>query len=211
MTHRNSRSAAAARKGTSARLARVIHLYTSMFMLVVMLFFTITGLTLNHRDWFEGKTQPAQRELQLPDRLVQQNWQSEPLDAAADVRRWLRDEHQFYGHQVGYDWDGEEQWLVVDVRRPGGMSIAEVDVHSGAVLLEHSQFGVVAALNDLHMGRYSGPIWSLFIDLSVLMLLVFTLSGFWLVLGQRRKRARLFMLSGGGCALMAAFYFTVLV
>ena len=32
--------------------SRWLHIYTSMFGLAAILFFSVTGLTLNHPDWF---------------------------------------------------------------------------------------------------------------------------------------------------------------
>ena len=35
-----------------AKLMRWLHIYLSMFSLGVVLFFSVTGITLNHPDWF---------------------------------------------------------------------------------------------------------------------------------------------------------------
>ncbi len=33
-------------------VARTLHIYVSMALLLLMLFFAFTGITLNHPDWF---------------------------------------------------------------------------------------------------------------------------------------------------------------
>lgn len=114
-------------------------------------------------------------------------WREDPLAQAEQVRRWLSREYQVLGNQVSYEWEADSQLMVIDVKRPGGYSLAEVDLESASVLLEKQTYGAVATLNDLHMGRYSGALWSGFIDLSAVAMLLFTLTGFWLVLPQRKS------------------------
>src|SRR4051812_8291779 len=40
----------------TAAITRWLHIYLSMFGLAAVLFFSVTGLTLNHPDWF-GETE----------------------------------------------------------------------------------------------------------------------------------------------------------
>ena len=42
-----------------AKLMRWLHIYLSMFGLAVVLFFSVTGITLNHPDWFFGGAQSS--------------------------------------------------------------------------------------------------------------------------------------------------------
>src|ERR1700741_5087231 len=44
-------------KKRTASVARWLHVYLSMVSFVIILFFAVTGLTLNHADWFDGKEQ----------------------------------------------------------------------------------------------------------------------------------------------------------
>ncbi|MCP4595291.1 PepSY-associated TM helix domain-containing protein [Neptuniibacter sp.] len=199
-------------KNKSNRLIRTLHVYTSMLMLLIMLFFTITGITLNHRDWFSS-TEPAfQTEIPLPDSFATTSqWESDPLQQGHLLRRWLQSEHAVYGNKVSYEWEPEEFLLVIDIKQPGGFSIIEADIESGLILLEQQDYGFIATLNDLHMGRYSGDLWSLFIDLSALVMLFFTLTGFWLVIPQKKKRTKLFALTAAGSAVMGGTYLGVML
>jgi len=193
------------------RLVRTLHIYSSMVMLLIMLFFTITGFTLNHRDWFSGESEPVSQELLLPAEFTDPvHWQVDPLGQGREVHFWLNRSHQFNGNQVSYEWLPDEQLLVIDLKRPGGYSIAEVDLEAESILLEQHDFGMTATLNDLHMGRYSGQLWSLFIDISAIAMLLFTLTGFWLVLPQKKRRNRLFAMSLVGFSVMAGGYLMVL-
>ena len=49
-----------------AALMRWLHIYLSMFGLAAVLFFSVTGLTLNHPDWFFGE---AERRVQAEGRM----------------------------------------------------------------------------------------------------------------------------------------------
>src|SRR4051794_4386469 len=49
-----------------AALVRWLHIYLSMFGLAAVLFFSVTGLTLNHPNWFFGE---AERRVQAEGRL----------------------------------------------------------------------------------------------------------------------------------------------
>lgn len=197
---------------TAQKIARLVHIYTSMLMLMIMLFFTVTGLTLNHRDWLPDAPASVIQELELPHALQDQTaWQRDPLVQADKVRRWISTSQGVYGNQVSYDWQEDEQLLLIDIKRPGGYSLIEAQPADGVVLLEQQHYGMTAVLNDLHMGRYSGALWRAFIDLSALLMLLFTLTGFWLVLPQKKRRQRLLYISGLGTAVMGAAYLTMMV
>lgn len=44
-----------------AALIRWIHIYLSMISLAAILFFSVTGVTLNHPSWFFGETDAVSR------------------------------------------------------------------------------------------------------------------------------------------------------
>src|SRR4030095_14968776 len=41
-------------KRSFASVSRWLHIYLSMVSFAIVLFFAVTGLTLNHQDWFDG-------------------------------------------------------------------------------------------------------------------------------------------------------------
>ncbi|OOV86628.1 PepSY-associated TM helix domain-containing protein [Oceanospirillum linum] len=204
-----------------ARTVRVIHIYSSMMMLFIMLFFTITGITLNHPDWFRS-SEPAQLiEADIPQGLLDQAQQtldlhgdeSDQVDAlqlAVPLLGWIRDQYQVRGQELSLDWDADEAFLVADIQQPGGYSIAEFDLAGGAMILERKDASLVHQLNDLHKGRNTGDLWRGFIDFSAVILLLFTLSGFWLLLPQKKRRRRAFSVSGVGLVLFLFLYWHTL-
>lgn len=193
------------------RWVRPLHTYSSMLMLMVMLFFTLTGLTLNNRQWLPAPSPLIQQQLSLPPLWAETGlWQQDPLLAGTQLFHWLRQQHGLEGGEMVMEWNAEEQLLTLDIKRPGGYSLVEIEPALAEVRIETQPSGVLAVLNDLHMGRYSGEMWRWFIDLSSLVMLLFTLTGFWLVLSRRNRRTSLFGLSVTGAALMGALYFVIL-
>lgn len=201
-----------------ARTMRVIHIYSSMLMLIIMLFFTLTGITLNHPDWFRASAPAAMTETGIPQALLDQAQQQlgdgaeavQPLDLALPLIRWLRQQHQVQGQELRLEWDAQEQLLVADIQQPGGYSIAEFDLANGLLTLERKPAGLIAQLNDLHKGRHTGAVWRAFIDVSAAVLLLFTLSGFWLLLPQKKRRHRALSVSALGGALFLFLYWHTL-
>lgn len=201
------------------KLIRTLHLYSSMLMLVVMLFFTVTGITLNHQNWFSSDQASELHEMDLPESLLSQlifneqqslDDQTDAWVIAAPLIHWLRQEHGIRGQAINLDWDPEERFLVIDTKRPGGYSLAEFDLATGRLTLERRNAGTIAILNDLHKGRHSGAVWQAFIDVSALVMLLFTLTGFWLLLPQKKRRARLFGVCGLGTGLSLLLYWSAL-
>ncbi|KAA0875352.1 PepSY-associated TM helix domain-containing protein [Nitrincola tapanii] len=194
------------------RWMRPLHIYTSMGMLFVMLFFTLTGLTLNNRHWLPEPDQLYSIESELPLVWSQtQLWQSDPMLAASQVWLWLKDENNISSGEIKFDWNEDEGMLTIDIRRPGSYSLIEVIPEESYLFIEEQSFGWLAILNDLHMGRYSGEIWSVFIDVAAIIMLLFTLTGMWLVLFHPKRRPRTLTLAGMGAAIMFIIYWGILL
>ena len=191
----------------SQRWMRPVHAYSSMLMLLIMLFFTVSGLTLNNRHWVPSPPAPLEGEIELhPDFVA--FFQQQPVDHSGAEPLWqiLRNELRLPDGELSADWSASEQLLTLDVRRPGGYTLIEILPEEDLIWYEHQTFGWMAVINDLHMGRYSGELWSWFIDLSAIVMLVFTLSGFWLVLFHPRRRNPTLALSGLGTLVMVGIY-----
>jgi hypothetical protein len=164
------------------KLVRTLHIYVSMFGLLVLLFFSITGFTLNHADWF-GADEP--RNSPLAGRMdVKLLAEPDKLAVVEALRRDLR----LSGSVDSFDIDDDQ--CQIDFKRPGSHAHVAVDRATGTITGEATSFGAMALLNDLHMGRDSGASWSLLIDASAWLMTFVSLSGMALLL-QLPKRRRL--------------------
>lgn len=175
-----------------SRFLRWLHIYVSMAVLVVFVFFALTGITLNHPDWqLQAGKQSDSRQLQLPAALTGLEFSADQLQQAEQAKQiadWLRAEHQIQGAVFAFSYDPDEQLLELDFKQPAGFANAQIALDSGVVELTAEFGGYLALLNDLHKGRYAGTAWKWLIDVVAIACLVFALSGFYLLWRQPARR-----------------------
>jgi hypothetical protein len=181
------------------RWIRWLHIYGSMLGLAATLLFAVTGLSLNHADWFESK-EPTVRTFagELPAALL-----AEAVDQLAVAER-LRAAHRLQGMVTEFLVD-DAQCLVV-WKGPGYAADATIERADGRYRIEEQRRGLWAVLDDLHKGRDCGPLWSLVIDASAVALAFLSLTGLWLLLYlKKRRRAGLLTALVGTVMVVAAF------
>lgn len=194
------------------RLIRNIHNYTSVVFVVLVIFFTLTGVTLNHRDWFSAQGISHEQQLSAPQQLIAAtDWQKNPLSGADSVVHWLTSNYGLEGGTTRLQWDQDEQLMTLDIKRPGGYSSVEFSPSTAEIIIFNQANGLVPTLNDLHMGRSSGPWWRLVIDLTAVVMMTFIISGILLVLQQKKRRYSLLFLSSLGAAITFLGYWIALV
>lgn len=175
-----------------SKFIRLLHIYSSMLVLVLLLFFAATGITLNHPEWQSTLGAESKAlELQLPEPLKQLEWTEDQLQQAMQAEKvalWLRDEHQVQGAVFNFSFEPDEQLLELDFKRPAGYSSVLIELETGRVELSTEYAGTLALLNDLHKGRYAGTSWKWLIDITALACLLFGISGFYLLWRQPSRR-----------------------
>ena len=176
------------------KLARTVHVYVSMLLLSLLIFFCITGFFLNHSEWFEGRYVEQVQDLKLRPALAEKladmdSLERAPIDA---LRQMLKKEFGLNAlHEIHFDPDMGE--LAFDFQIPAGYASAYFTA-DGDASLEFRKGSLIGVLNDLHKGRHSGIVWSWVMDISALLITVFAVSG--LVILVQNKKYRL-----GGLAL----------
>lgn len=182
---------------------RWLHLYGSMLGLAATLLFAVTGLTLNHAEWFESG-EPAVRSLQ--GTLA-------PTALAGDVDKLvvaetLRANHALRGTVTEFAVDDGE--CLVVWKGPAYSADATIDRATGSYRIEEQRRPLLALLDDLHKGRDCGPVWSFVIDASAVVLTLLSATGLWLLLYlKKRLRNGLLVALAGTVVLVAAFAFGV--
>ena len=182
---------------------RWLHTYLSMFGLVAVLFFSVTGITLNHPQWFyDGVATDAEFEGRLDPALIRGD-----VDRLGVVEH-LRGAHDLRGAVASFTEDEEE--CVVTFKGPGYSADAFIRRPEGRYRLAEQRHGLVAVLNDLHKGRDSGPVWSAVVDLSAGLMALASATGLLLLFYIKRRRALgLLTALGGAIALAAAYWLGV--
>lgn len=217
------------RRSWTARLAaplRWLHIYLSLLGFATLIFFSLTGITLNHPDWLLGTVERrSQVEGEMNTRWLQPEASSAhaapetaATDAAAadlsqqlarlEIVEHLRSQHQLRG--AVSEFRADEFECLVSFKGPGYSADAFIDRETGRYDLTVIDQGAVALLNDLHKGRHSGTAWSWVIDLSAILMALAGLTGLLLLLYLRRRRATgLVTTFVGGLVLVAIFLWFV--
>jgi len=149
-----------------------------MALLTLMIFFSVTGITLNHPEWFDDNhANIVEADFIAPAKFLR------PKNKG-DLLRFLLNENHLNGNRISIERDENE--LFITDKGPGTYRSLTIDLTSGEAFLETTDYGYWALFNDLHKGRNSGDFWRFIIDLSAVLMIVFSLSGFILALAQRR-------------------------
>lgn len=188
-----------------AATSRWLHIYLSMASFVIVLFFAVTGLTLNHADWFDDQVVEKEVEGKLTPAWVT------PTDTAAinklSVVEFLRNTHGIKGALSEFRIDDRE--CMVSFRGPGYTADAFVDRENGSYKLTESRLGLVAVMNDLHKGRDTGKSWSWVIDGSAIFMSLISATGLIILLFLRKRRVVGLVWAAIGAALCYMAYLLI--
>ena len=168
-------------KRRTATVARWLHVYLSMASFGILFFFAVTGLTLNHVDWFADQ----QRTVQAKG-AVNAEWLKAPDVQKLEVVEQLRKAHAIKA-ALG-DFRIDDAQCSVSFRGPGYSADVLVDRRTGQYELTETRNGWGAVINDLHKGRDSGHVWSLMIDLSAILMTLVSITGMALIFFLPKRR-----------------------
>ncbi|MFC0686245.1 PepSY-associated TM helix domain-containing protein [Novosphingobium clariflavum] len=176
------------------------HWISAAISLAVMLFFAVTGITLNHAASIPAEPVVTERSARLePSVLRTLTAKSDDAPLPAPVAEAVR-------NAVGLDAAGKPgEWsdaeVYVALPRPGGDAWVSIDRATGKVSAEVTDRGWISYLNDLHKGRNSGSAWFWFIDLFAVACLLFTITGLFLLQVHARHRRSTWPIVIAGIAL----------
>jgi hypothetical protein len=195
---------------------RWLHIYLSMFGLAAVLFFSVTGLTLNHPDWFPSI---GERRTEAEGR-IRTEWlhragasgnpesrdESDPSARVAklEIVEYLRATHAIQGALAEFRVDDQE--CVVTFKGPAYAADAFIDLTSADYHITQTYHGVVALLNDLHKGRDSGLVWSAVIDISAVLMTIISLTGLVLLFYLKLRRISGVVVALAGAVAVVTLY-----
>jgi hypothetical protein len=196
------------RRGFSQQFAywtRWLHIYLSLLSFAALLFFAVTGLTLNHPTWF-GSSEAASRKAEgtLPAGLVPAGGTDDAGIQKLELVEFLRSAHQIRGALAELRADDTE--CSVAFKGPAYTADVTIDRSTSHYELSESRFGLVAIINDLHKGRDSGGAWSVFIDVSAVVMAVVSLSGLVLLFYLKRRLMTGLITAAVGTVLVYLIY-----
>lgn len=183
--------------------SRTIHVYLSIALLIVLVFFSITGITLNHTDTMTAEPETEVIILDsLPDLPLDDNGM---IFNSPELAAYVRSE---FGIRLEFaDLIIEDPYITIEYDGPGLQALVEIDQGLGEVYAETTRYGLIAVLNDLHKGRYTHLVWNALIDISAIILVIFSLAGFVLLLPNKYRFRKVAKYSFFGIVISVAAYF----
>jgi hypothetical protein len=184
------------------RVCRMLHAYLSAFAFLALIFFSLTGLLLDHPDWMQTKPKDRDLKLTLPPALLAQA--AADHDPASALGRSVAARTRLIGaYKSGDIDDGQANLRFEGVK---GSSTVMVDMKSGAADVMVERANAVSVIEDLHRGKNAGAAWRLVIDLSAILILGLSVIGYILFFSLRfRLRTSLILTGVSLTALVAIF------
>jgi len=173
-----------------------------MLSFAILLFFALTGLTLNHPEWFDSHARPAVFHGALDPAWV--NPSDPGAVARTEIVNYFRRTYRVKGSLSDFRVDGDQ--CEVLFKGPGYEADATIDRQTGKYDLTVSPFSLVAVLNDLHKGRDAGKTWSTVIDFSAVLMSLVSLTGLTLIFFLNKRRFSGLLLVAVGALLCYLIY-----
>ena len=185
------------------RQSRLWHGYLSAFAFIALMFFSITGLLLNHPEWLKQEdAAPQETRFTVPPGDVAAALKT--ADPARALGAMMARQDGVGGVYASGEIDGEEALLRFE--GVSGNASVMVDLKSGAAEATRQKADAVTILNDLHRGKSVGDVWKLLIDVSAAIFLILSLVGYILFFSLRYRLAQILGLTVASLAAMAAIF-----
>jgi hypothetical protein len=181
-----------------ASWSRWLHVYLSLVSFAILFFFAVTGLTLNHQQWFAKQQKTTQFRGHLDPALLKGSVEK------LEVVEHLRASHRISSAVSEFRVD--DQQCSVSFKGPGYTADVFIDRESGSYDVTETKMGLAAVLNDLHKGRDSGNAWGWVIDGSAIFMTFVSLTGIVLLLFLQKRRFSGLMAGAVGALLCYVVY-----
>ncbi|MEY4336278.1 MAG: hypothetical protein RLZZ45_1197 [Bacteroidota bacterium] len=182
-------------KRNTSNWSRWLHIYLSMFSFIILLFFAVTGITLNHTEWFAD-----QQTTKNIKGIIKANWVTIKDTAKIpklDIVEYLRNTHAIKGAVGEFSIDDYQCAISFN----GAGYTADVFINRGDASYEviETRTGIWGVLNDLHKGRDAGKTWAWLIDASAVLMVLVSMTGLIMLFFLKKKRVSgiLIMVLGG--------------
>jgi hypothetical protein len=191
------------------RQLRLWHGYLSAIAFLALIFFSATGILLNHPpdpDAAGAEAPPATRTIMLTA-----DERARVLAAAekpAELARIVAGREKLAGAFLQGEVVGDD--LFVRFQGVKGTSDLIGHLATGEVEVTVSEANPVSVMNELHRGERAGPAWRFAIDAIAVVLIVMSLIGWAIFLTLRLRLMTALVLTGlSGAALAGLFVFVV--
>jgi hypothetical protein len=185
------------------RQCRLWHGYLSAFAFIALMFFSLTGILLNHPEWLrQGEIAPLETGLKLRGGDIAAALKQD--DAPLALAKLIEGRDGIRGAYTSGEIDGEEAFLRFD--GVTGNTSVTLDLSSGEGEAVQRKSDAVTIINDLHRGKNAGQAWKLLIDITSLLFLVLSLIGYILFFSLRYRLTQTLLLTGISLAALAGVF-----
>jgi hypothetical protein len=180
-------------------LTRTLHIYATMFSLLLLVFFAVTGFVMNHTAWFntENPIRIIEREAALPPELAG----AAGPDHKLAVVEYLRARLGARGEMSSYD--DQDDPVRIQFTGPGRKIDFALSKAADTLQVREELRNRLAFLTDLHKGTGTGELWRRVIDAASIFLFFASLTGLilWMSLSKRRAIGIVCLIAGIGACL----------
>ena len=187
-------------KGKIYRLSRKLHIYLSAMAFILLLFFSLSGLMLNHPEWLQGERVKEKIFLTLTaDEISKVKEEKSPKVILTDL---LKQKVDIPGEISGFEDLGDGYQLAF--RGLAGTANIFVDYETGKVDIEVKHATLTDKFHVLHKGKNTGDLWSLALDFTAVMTLILSLFGFIILFTVKKRKALSFKMIGLSVLIIGA-------
>ncbi len=187
----------------TAIITRWLHIYLSMVSFAVVLFFAVTGLTLNHAEALSH----GERVRELHGTLSAQEMGPKDNPDKLAIVEHVRNTDGLRG--AVSDMRVEDDTISFSLRGPGYSADTTVDRAARTYQVTETRAGFIAVINDLHKGRDTGKAWGWVIDVSAVLLTLVSVTGLVLIFFVYKRRLSGLILAAAAtlvCVLLYRLY-----
>ena len=171
-------------------VSRALHIYLSTALFFLLILFCVSGIILNHVSWLENDKHNGQNQLLVSAELfekAQANLDTLP-SLYPEIEQYMQ--QQFSLNNVkSIEWEKEDALVMLDYPLPAGFAYAEIYFQTGELNIDYQTGGFMSLIGDLHKGRHTGEAWSWVIDISAVLMILFAITGLFILFQNRKKRA----------------------
>jgi len=176
-----------------------------MFSFAALLFFAVTGITLNHTGWTDG-----QQKTEQVKGIVPISWVHPDSMRVNELRvvEHLRNAHQIKAPLTDFVTDRTE--CSVSFKGPAYSADGFVDRSTGQYQFTITKSGFIAMINDLHKGRDTGRAWVRLVDVCAALMILVSLTGFIMIFFlKKRLFSGLILFVAGVLMILFVYYLFV--
>ena len=185
------------------RQCRAWHGYLSAFAFIALMFFSATGILLNHPDWIARDAgEPLEQSVQFA--AVDVAAALKGTDPGQALARIVEQKAPLRGTFASADIDAGQALLRFEGIK--GNSDVSIDLKNATARIAVTPSDAATIIDDLHRGKNAGPMWKALIDITGALLLALSILGYVLFFSLRFRLRTSLVLTGASLALLVGVF-----